>query len=270
MSTTTINRFVLLQRSGSKATKKIMGVRICRTEDDVLSAVKKGRYPFWVSRNDKLTTRFLKAASANPNYKLPCLITLTPPRPQCVPSLQGVVQRLIGASDDHKWLPWDELQEVLAAPDGECEDIFLGGTADPVTETIALIRGNLELVTLPFSMFLPSPSGVKPDFLRLSFTDYGRTVCFGDYEAASDSILYELDPVFRRRLNQQRQAEEKTFGASLRRLRKQRELKRSDFAPITEKTVARLERNESAKPHGKTLQTLADRLGVLPDEIESF
>ncbi len=39
---------------------------------------------------------------------------------------------------------------------------------------------------------------------------------------------------------------------------------------ITEKTVARLERNESAKPHGKTLQTLADRQGVSPDEIESF
>ena len=76
-----------------------------------------------------------------------------PPRPQCVSSLQGVMQRLIGATDNRKWLPWNELQEVLAAPDGECEDIFLGGTADPVTETIALIRGNLELVTLPFSMF---------------------------------------------------------------------------------------------------------------------
>ena len=270
MSTTTTNRFVLLQRSDSKATKKISGVRICHTEQDVLSAVKMARYPFWVSRDDKLTTRFLKAATAHPNYKFRCLITLTPPRPQCVPSLQGVVQRLIGATNDHKWLPWEELQEVLAAPDGECEDIFLGGTVDPESETIALVRGNLETTTLPFSMFPPSPTGVKPDFLRLSFTDYGRTVCFGDYEAAADSILYELDPEFRRRLNQQRQAEEKTFGASLRRLRKQRALKRTDFAPITEKTVARLERNESAKPHGKTLQILADRLGVSPDAIESF
>src|SRR5438552_675481 len=120
MPTKNTDRFVLLQSSGSKTTKRIIaGVRICRTEAEVLSAVKTARYPFWVSRNDKLTTRFLKAATANPNYKPRCLITLTPPRPQSVASLQGVVQRLIGATHDHKWLPWDELQEVLAAPDGE-------------------------------------------------------------------------------------------------------------------------------------------------------
>lgn len=270
MSTKTTNRFVLLQSGGSKTQKKIAGLRICHTDNDVLSAVKKAQYPFWVSRNDKLTIRFLKAATAHPNYKPSCLITLKPPRPQSVPSLQGVVQRLIGATHDHKWLPWAELQEVLAAPDVEREDIFLGGTADPETETIALVRGNLETMTVPFSMFPPSPSGVKPDFHRLGFTDYGHTVCFGDYEAATDSILYELDRDFRRRLNQQRQAEDKTFGACLRRLRKQRALKRSDFAPLAEKTVARLERKESVKPHGKTLQILADRLGVSPDEIESF
>ena len=270
MTTTTTNRFVLLQRSGSKSTKKIIGIQICHTEDDVLSAVKTARYPFWISRNDKLTTRFLKAAIANPSYKPRCLITLTPPHPQCVPSLQGVVQRLIGATIDHKWLPWDELQEVLAALDGEREDIFLGGTADPETETIALVRGNLETQTVPFSMFPPSPSGVKPDFLRLGFTDYGHTIRFGDYEVAADAILYELDPEFRRRLHQQRKAEDKTFGACLRRLRKQRQLKQSDFPGVSAKTVARIERHETEKPHGATLQTLAAKLGVSPDEIESF
>ena len=100
MSTKTTNQFVLLQRGGSKTQKKIAGLRICHTDNDVLVAVKKAQYPFWVSRNDKLTIRFLKAATAHPNYKPSCLITIEPPRPQSVPSLQGVVQRLIGATHD--------------------------------------------------------------------------------------------------------------------------------------------------------------------------
>jgi transcriptional regulator with XRE-family HTH domain len=54
------------------------------------------------------------------------------------------------------------------------------------------------------------------------------------------------------------------------RLRKQRRLKRSDFAPISAKEIARIERNEVEKPHARTLETIAERLGVRPEEIESY
>ena len=54
------------------------------------------------------------------------------------------------------------------------------------------------------------------------------------------------------------------------RLRKQRQMKRSDFAPISLKEIARLERNEVGKPHAKTLGVLATRLDVSPEEIESY
>ena len=60
------------------------------------------------------------------------------------------------------------------------------------------------------------------------------------------------------------------FGASLMRLRKQRRLRRSDFAPISSKEIARLERNEVAAPHGKTLETIAKRLEVRIEEITDF
>ena len=54
------------------------------------------------------------------------------------------------------------------------------------------------------------------------------------------------------------------------RLRKQRRLKRSDFAPVSAKEIARMERNEVATPHAKTLATIARRLGVRVEEIGGY
>ena len=41
-------------------------------------------------------------------------------------------------------------------------------------------------------------------------------------------------------------------------------------AGVSEKTIARLERGEIAKPHGRTLGILAKKLGVPPEEIETY
>jgi hypothetical protein len=99
------------------------------------------------------------------------------------------------------------------------------------------------------------------------WVDHGRTIAPGDYEASADAILYEPDPLYRRMLKKQRRQSERTFGASLLRLRKQRRSKRNDFAPISAKEIARIEHNEIAKPHSKTLEAIADRLGVSPKEV---
>jgi transcriptional regulator with XRE-family HTH domain len=71
-------------------------------------------------------------------------------------------------------------------------------------------------------------------------------------------------------LNKERRLNERTFGAALRRLRLQRGLKQGDFIPLTAKTIARIERSEVRKPHGKTLQIIAQRLGVHAEQIESY
>ncbi|HQA43685.1 MAG: helix-turn-helix transcriptional regulator [Phycisphaerae bacterium] len=101
-------------------------------------------------------------------------------------------------------------------------------------------------------------------------TDYGQTLRFGRYEAATEAVLYEYDPDYRRHLKARRRAEDTGFGPSLRRLRKQRGLRRSDFAPLSAKTIARLERGEVEKPHGDTLAIIAKKLRVKPDEIEMY
>jgi transcriptional regulator with XRE-family HTH domain len=82
--------------------------------------------------------------------------------------------------------------------------------------------------------------------------------------------LYEADPEYRSRLTAKRRAEDKTFGACLRRLRLQRGLRQSDFGEVTAKTIARIERGETDAPHGRTLSLIARHLQVEPKDIASF
>jgi hypothetical protein len=162
----------------------------------------------------------------------------------------------------------EELDAVSKAPDRK--DRFVGGMADKGGKTVVLWRGDLMPLVVPFSAFMLTANGIRPDWDRFAATDYGHTLKFGSYEAAADAVLYEYDPEFRRRLNRSRVATEQTLGASIRRLRKQRQLTRNDFPGIDPKTLARIERGEVHKPHADTLQSIAGRLGVALEILGSF
>lgn len=92
--------------------------------------------------------------------------------------------------------------------------------------------------------FAPSGNGVYPDFEQFRVTDSGQTIQLGPYEATTESFLYEFDPDYRRRIGKERRASEQSFEAALRPLRKQRGLCREDFAPLSAKTIARIEQGE--------------------------
>jgi hypothetical protein len=175
---------------------------------------------------------------------------------------------MFGLVEGFQWLPKKELVAAITSKDAAAR--LIGGSVDPKAKTVTLFRGDIEAVVTQFSAFPPSGDGTSPDFARLRFTDYGRTVALGDYEASADAILYELGPGYRRQLRKQRRQSERTFGAALMRLRKQKRLKRSDFTPVSAKEIARIERNEISKPHARTLETIAGKLGVRPEEIERY
>ena len=196
------------------------------------------------------------------------LITLIPPRPESIPALLGLFHQVFGLVEGLRWLPRSELVEAIARDDSA--DRFIGGSVDRKAKILTLLRGDITTLLAPFRLFSRSGDGTALDFARLRLTDYGRTIALGDYEASADAVLYELDPDYRRGLNKRRCLDDRTFGASLRRLRKQRRLKRSDFAPISSKEIARVERNEIRKPHAKTLEIIAHRLGVRPQEITGY
>jgi transcriptional regulator with XRE-family HTH domain len=160
-----------------------------------------------------------------------------------------------------------ELAEVMA--DERAEDLFIGGVVDADDKALVLYRGNLNPLVVPFQWFKPRPKA-RPDFAAFAITDYGQTVQLGEYEVAADAILYEFDADARRRIKEREIKQDSSFGGALRRLRLMRDLARSDFAPLAEKTIARIERGEVEEPHGETLSVIARRLGVKPDQIKSY
>jgi DNA-binding Xre family transcriptional regulator len=222
----------------------------------------------WVSYERVLTDALVRAAFG-PSRSLGKAVFIHSLSPQSIPALTGCFQRLAFASHDNGFLAPDELAEALLASNPA--DLFIGGSVDTRNGSVTLWRANLEPLTVPFSAFEKSGDGSTPDFSRFAVADFGQTVRLGAYEAAADAILYEFDPEYRRRIGKERQQSERSFGASVRRLRKQRGLRREDFQPdVTAKTIARIEQGKVARIHRKTLAALAQRLQVKPDEIETY
>jgi hypothetical protein len=245
-------------------------VAVCHDRAEVEAAVTgPTRRATWISFTRNFTDILLeKAVDARADLRGSHLITLTPPRSESIPALTGLFHPVFGLVEGFQWLPREELVEAITREDAS--ERFIGGSVDPKAKTLTLLRGDIEAVVAPFSLFPKAGDGTAPDFAGLRLTDYGRTVALGEYEASADAILYELDPAYRRLLRKQRWQSERTFGASLMRLRKQRRLKRGDFAPVSSKEIARIERNEVGKPHARTLEAIADRLGVRPEAIEGY
>lgn len=245
-------------------------VSICHDRAEVEAAVSQPtKRVTWISSNRAFTDILLeKALVARAPHRESHLITLTPPRSESIPALLGLFHPVFGLVEGFQWLPKEELVEVITREDAG--DRFIGGIVDLKGKALTLLRGDITTLVVPFSLFDRAGDGTTPDFTRLRLTDYGRTIALGEYEAAADAVLYELDLDYRRRLKKQRRQDERTFGASLMRLRKQRRLKRTDFAPISSKEIARLERNEVTTPQARTLEAIASRLGVRLEEIADY
>jgi len=209
-----------------------------------------------------------KTIESKSDFRNMGLITLKPPRPESIPSLLGMFHPVCGLVEGFSWLPEEELAEVVTREDAGSR--FIGGNVDFKGKSLTLLRGNMDTIVAPFSLFAPSGDHLNPDFRQFLLTDYGQTVALGKYEASADAILYELDREYRRELKKYRKQHEKSFGASLLRLRKQLKMKRTDFEPLNSKAIARIERGEVAKPHARTIALIAQKLKIQPEEIENY
>ena len=221
----------------------------------------------WISYEPELTASLLRNMSW-PARNLGIAVLNHLVDSAALPALANCFKRFAYAAEDG-FLPPGELAAVLSA--ANARDLFIGGSVDETSQTVTLWRGDLEALTVSFTAFEPSGDDVIPDFKRFSIMDFGQTIRLGEYEAASDAILYEYDPEYRRRTSKRRFESERSFGASVRRLRKQRGLRRDDFAPaVAAKTIARIEQGKVRRIHKRTLETIARRLRVKPEEIETY
>lgn len=98
-------------------------------------------------------------------------------------------------------LATEELKEVLALPEKEKRKYLISGYVNFDDQVIMCFRGSGTSIAIPFGVFRPSGTGLKPDFDKLEFIDYGQTIKLGEYEAAVDAILYEIDEDYRNEVN---------------------------------------------------------------------
>ncbi len=241
--------------------------QLTKTFDD---AVKKAgnNNIMWISYAPDLTSELVKHATEVHSGRLGTGLFVHSLNVKTVHALSSLF-RPIAFLDDGVFIAVDDLVEVLQAANRE--NLLIGGFVNKETQTVTLWRGDLQSLIVPFDAFEKSGDGTVPDFDSFSVTDCGQTVQLGDYEAAVDALLYEYDPKYRRSIAKKRLTEEKSFGASLRRLRNQRGLTREDFEPdLCAKTIARIEQGKVDKVHQATLAALAKRLSVKPEEIQSY
>ena len=223
----------------------------------------------WISEGAQFTGEFLQSVT-QPGHFLGNALLFYTPAAESIPVLNTYFRHTVYGGADN-FLPPEELAEVLV--DERKADLIIGGIVDSLSRNLTLWRGSFESLTVPFAAFPPSGNGVYPDFTQFRVIDYGQTIQLGAYEAATEALLYEFDPDYRRRVMRERRASDQSFGAALRRLRKQRGLRREDFAPdLNAKTIARIERGEvqPEQLHQRTWQILAHKLGVSPDDIGTF
>lgn len=182
--------------------------------------------------------------------------------------LSALFRYVVTATDRLRILEFNELMEVLVSP--RRKDLFIGGAVDGEREVVLLYRGNVEPLVVPLAWFTNRSSNATADPDAFEVTNFGQTVKLGAFEASTDAILYEFDPEYRREVRKRALDEDPSLGAAIRRLRLQKGLSRRDFPGLTEKAIARIERNEISRPRARTLELMASTLGVSVAELATY
>lgn len=181
--------------------------------------------------------------------------------------LQTLFRTVISLESDVMFLDSDELAEVLSAENRG--GLFVGGTVNPTDEVLVLYRGSFDRLSVPFAWFARA-SDVEPDFSDFAVIDHGQTIRLGAFEAGADAILYDFDPEYRSQAKKRQLKLDESWGGALRRLRELKGVPRSAFPDVSAREIARIERSEVASPRRSTVEAIAKRLGVPPEEIAGY
>lgn len=263
------DRLLLVEPRGhaSRALARLDADRL-RSESEIRFALDRyRRRALWIAPSAP-AVRLLLAALAGRSKGDQRLLALEPLNGSRHSLLHAIFRFVVSADEGVRLLPIDELADVLGSSNRE--DLFVGAAIAVADAAVILYRGSLEPLVVPLTWFRPRPGGPRPDTDDLAITDSGQTVRLGDYEAATDAVLYEFDDAYRRRAKKRQLERDASFGGALRRLRIQKGLRRTDFAGVTAKEIARIERGEVEKPHQRTLAVLAKRLGIPAGEMPTY
>ena len=244
----------------------VMGANVLASKTDVAEAVN-SRPPansLWIALHE-VSAHWLAHALANSSVPVRGrFLAIQEVPPELATLFADRFDKI--ALKPHSLLPVTEILTIFLRDDRD--QFCIGGSIDPSAQAIICVKGDFSVISAPLTFF-ESSAGVTPDFNDFEVIDHGRTLRFGKYQATFSVLLYERDIRYRRHLNRMREESDRSFGASMRRLRRQRGLKLSDFG-VLEKTVARIERGQVKHPRKRTLIRIAKLLRVAPEHIADY
>jgi hypothetical protein len=245
-----------------------LGAERLRSESDIRTALSRHVHrALWIAPSTAAIHLLLGSLPHRPMRDHRLLI-LEPANGDRHGLLHALFRFVVSVDEGVQLLPVDELAETLSSPNRA--DLFIGAAVVPTDATVILYRGNLEPFVVPVTWFRVRPEGPRPDLADLAVMDFGQTVRLGDYEAATDAILYEFDGDYRLRAKARQLETDTSLGGALRRLRLQKGLRQGDFPGLTAKEIGRIERGAVKKPHQHTLAAIAKRMGVSVDDLSTY
>ena len=220
----------------------------------------------WVVTSSRRFVDLVRAVTDNPRAVFrSVLFSYERPDPGSAVFLESAFERLL--LGPRSKVPVEEVVEILG--DEHPEDFCIAAQWMEDARSVALWRGDFSMLVVPIAWFRRE-GAPEPDPLRLSVEDYGQGIRMGEFEAAFDAVLYEKDAAARRRMRVRMRAEDRSLGGSIWRLRTVRGVRRDEFGAVNQKTIARIERGEVAKPQRATLDAIASRLGVSVEELTTY
>ncbi|MSU77605.1 MAG: hypothetical protein EXS16_05855 [Gemmataceae bacterium] len=137
-----IRQYVILDSNRRKFERFLSKtVRFCKTQaeidkvyDDVSDDLT------WITYTQKFTDELLKVVikrramrRTGTFLRRECVMTIASPRLGCVPTLHGLFSHIVGDNPSYRWLPKDELLEVLFDASIDRSAFFIAVASDPAT-----------------------------------------------------------------------------------------------------------------------------------------
>lgn len=257
--------FIFVGGEEASGVSDTLGARRVYTPGEIRDALQHDGNTIWVA--DTLPPLHEYAHMGRGRYRRDLLLFEPIDRPRRE-VLATMFHQVVAPDDGVQMLPKEIILEVLALENRA--DFLIGGVYVADDELLLLYRGNLDSLTVPISWFQGNPVAT-PAPTDLEIVDYGQGIRLGEFEAGTDTLLYEFDPEFRRRRKKNQRELDESLGGSLRRLRLMKGLTQDDFQPlVTARTIRRIEQGKVERPRSSTLEKIAGKLGVEADEIASY
>lgn len=193
-----MNTIVLVLDSDEASTGQFAALnpQILRQSDSIQDAFDEARPALWVAPTAGSLERLGTLRGGRRGDQR--VLVLVPVDMLGLEALHTLFTYVVCRQPGRPFLRLRQIAAVLAEP--QPDEYFISGLVDVATHSLVLYRGDLSSVIVPISWFQNPHSPAVADPSKFRIVDWGHSIALGNFEAPSDAILYDFDPVVKARL----------------------------------------------------------------------